>query len=144
MAQLELELQKKTRNAIAEAGGKCRIISHRFIVGVPDLLVKLPGHELMIVEVKQNKFPVRAPIVSLDVTVPQKRDLNDWQQAGARSGVLSFLVRKKGVRKELYAAFLPTPEEGFDLKSDPTLAVASHFPIDVQCRDVVGLLSRYS
>lgn len=144
MAQLELELQKKVRDAIQEAGGKCRIISHRFVVGVPDLLLKLPGHETMIVEVKQCKFPVRAPIVSLEATVPQKIDLNGWQVAGARSGILSFLVRKKGVRKELFAAFLPTPEGGFDLKSDPTLAVSSHFPIDVKCRDVVGLLSKYS
>ena len=90
----ELDLQNRVVKAVrASQGGAAHKLSHRFLVGVPDLLIKVPKYPVMIVEVKKNERPKVQDHVTLDLTVNQERFLAQWATAGVMCGVMSFLYR---------------------------------------------------
>lgn len=95
----ELDCQKLLIDAVQEDqfGGRGLAFNNRFIVGVVDLLLKMPGHEALILEAKLHKFSPKTiengyHIADLGVTAKQKMYLRDWGYAGMRTGVVSFLM----------------------------------------------------
>lgn len=90
----ETDYQKFVLDIVRDAGGAGHKLSSRFLVGVSDLLVKLPGREAALIEVKLAKF---APKTSgdhefdLGVTVLQREFLKKYDKAGMIVGVLSFV-----------------------------------------------------
>lgn len=90
----ELVLQKEFVDAVNEAGGLAFKMSHRFIVGVPDLFVKAPGFPATMFECKQDKLPVKMKGVTISLTPLQWRFLRKAFDAAMPScGVISFLQR---------------------------------------------------
>lgn len=90
----ELDLQNRVVKVVRTSqGGAAHKLSHRFLVGVPDLMVKVPKYPVMILEVKKDERPKVKEVVTLDVTVPQKRFLLQWAAAGVMCGVMSFLYQ---------------------------------------------------
>lgn len=108
----ETALQSYVIKVVRANGGAARKLSHRFNLGVSDLLIKLKdeGHTglrtipAMLIEVKQrhgnNEDRVRS--FDLGVTRPQREFLKEFAAAGMRVGVLSFIQPLR--KRELYAA----------------------------------------
>lgn len=89
----ETDLQSLTIKAVRLHGGAAHKLSNRFLVGVSDLLVKLPLLPAALLEVKYDeraKFDPAAPITP-GVTPLQHKFLKDYHAAGMACGVLSFL-----------------------------------------------------
>lgn len=99
----ETDLQKYTIDVVRARGGAAYKLSHRFALGVSDLLVKLPTRvttdrrdlmRAMLLEVKQHEGVNTSPYpFKLDLSRPQQDFLRDFHNAGMRVGVLSFLQR---------------------------------------------------
>lgn len=99
----ELDCQQLVIDAVEDkdVGGRGLKFNNRFIVGVTDLLIKLPGHETLILEAKLHKFAARTietgyNIADIGCTMKQKMYLRDWGFAGIRTGVVSFVMRLDG------------------------------------------------
>lgn len=94
MARNELWAQKLMVDAAIEYGGYGEKLSHRFKVGVPDLLIKLQGRQAFIVEAKIREAPMRYLNMEWDswgeVTPLQRKNLQAWWDAGLQSGVVLF------------------------------------------------------
>lgn len=91
----ELGMQALIVDAVNGAGGFARKLSNRFLVGVVDLLVKLPDYPAGVLEVKQRDLPKNTELAwKLDVTGPQVRFLRDAHAAGMPAGVASFMHRR--------------------------------------------------
>ena len=86
----ELQAQKLIVDAVLAYGGYATKLSHRFVIGIPDLLVKLPELPAMYLECKIRDEPKRIESFVLDVTPLQKRHLMDSWDAGMLSGCASF------------------------------------------------------
>lgn len=89
----ELEMQKLIVDAVNEEQGFGLKISHRFLVGVPDLIIKPTDRRYGagLIEAKQReemKDPNRA--FNLEVTPPQKNYLRAAARSGMAAGVASF------------------------------------------------------
>lgn len=100
----ETDVQLDVVHAVQEAGGAATKLSNRFLVGVVDLLVKLPDRPAMLVEVKKYGVPARSDTVSLDVTLKQWQFLYDYRRAGMAAGVLAVLIGRK---HERYGQVIP-------------------------------------
>ncbi len=91
----ELGMQALIVDAVNGSGGFARKLSNRFLVGVVDLLVKLPDYPAGVLEVKQRDLPRDNNLTwKLDVTGPQQRFLRDAHGAGMPAGVASFMHRR--------------------------------------------------
>lgn len=110
---LETEMQQMIVDAVQEDGGFSRKLSNRFMVGVVDLIVKMPGHPAAVLEAKRHDYGTRDPSEwQLEVTGPQKRFLRDAHRAGMLSGVVSFVQqRNKGVKSLRMAIYTFTEAE---------------------------------
>lgn len=122
----ETDVQKRVIDAVRAHGGAAHKLSNRFLVGVPDLLIKLPGLPAFIMEVKLDKRAVfpdnnRHPVVP-DVTRAQWNFLKEYHDASMMTGVLSFVQHKR----QLFClhVFLPHYRLGDGLR--PT----SYYPFD--------------
>lgn len=100
---LELDLQKRIVDVVREHGGYAHKMSHRFLVGVVDLSVKLPRHPAMFLEVKKDDLPKKADHVDLNLTVPQMRFLRDYHNAGMITGAVSFLLDGPRLRVAVFS-----------------------------------------
>jgi hypothetical protein len=95
----ELEMQRLVVKAVRAAGGAAHKLSHRHLVGICDLIVKLPKLPALLLEAKLSKF---SPRVSrnhqfvLAVTYPQQAFLAEYQKAGMIVGVLSGVAHMRG------------------------------------------------
>lgn len=90
----EVDYQKFVLDIVREAGGAGHKLSNRFLVGVSDLLIKLPGREAALIEVKLAKFSPKTEQnhkFDLGVAVLQREFLNKYRKAGMTVGVLSFV-----------------------------------------------------
>lgn len=87
----ELGYQKLIIDVVRDAGGAAFKLSNRFLIGVPDLLVKLPRCEAALLEVKLNPFPKKSPTIRLAVTRPQELFLQKFRKAGMITGYVSIL-----------------------------------------------------
>lgn len=124
----ELALQKYLVDSVNDAGGFAFKMSHRFLVGVPDILVQLPvthwykpsagilPHVVRpiagILEVKQREAVINEPRASsfkLDVSPQQKNFLARAAKGGMPVGVVSFIQRKgKGLKEVRMAVYTLT------------------------------------
>jgi len=99
----ELNLQSMIIGVVNEKGhGHAHKLSSRFLVGVVDLLVKLPKWPAGLLEVKQRDFPASDARFALDVTLPQQRFLRQFDAAGMPCGVASFLQAGTGAGLKLW------------------------------------------
>lgn len=109
----ELKLQKLLVDTVKGAGGYAMKMDNKYIVGVSDLLTKLPNKLFPsgalaldfpagMVEVKQRKRPVRDISFTLDITHMQAKFLDDVAAAGMPAGVASFLQEGTGSGLKLY------------------------------------------
>lgn len=98
----ELDCQKLVVDAVKEAGGQALKLQNRFLVGVVDLLVKLPDCHPMWLEAKKIDLSAKTVNHAWDVgcTKKQKDFLSDWHYAGMWTGVASF-VQTSGVREPI-------------------------------------------
>lgn len=90
----ETDYQKFVLDIVRDAGGAGHKLSNRFLVGVSDLLIKLPDREAALIEVKLVKFAPRTKQdhrFDLGVTVLQREFLKKYNKAGMKTGVLSFV-----------------------------------------------------
>lgn len=90
----EIQYQSLVLDVVRDAGGAGHKLSNRFLVGVADLLIKLPGREPVLVEVKLAKFAKSTKDgheFDVGVTVPQLEFLKKYHNAGMKTGVLSFV-----------------------------------------------------
>lgn len=101
----ELHLQSLVVKAVREHGGVAFKMANRFLVGVSDLFVQLPGCPSALWEVKLNKMKWGSKdIVVADLTNPQIKFLRDLIKAGGKGGVISFVQDVH----DLYFAAQPT------------------------------------
>jgi len=106
-AMIETECQKLVTDAVEEARGEGLKLNNRFLVGVVDLLVKLPDCPPMWLEAKLAKFSDKIkPTHRWDVgcTAKQKEFLRDWHRAGMLTGVVSFVQTTGGNMRSLRMA----------------------------------------
>lgn len=85
----ELTLQSEICKSVRAQGGYAIKLSHRFAVGVPDLLIRMPHISAMLIEVKDfgvvtDKFDLKVP-----VTPKQREELKKFSEAsGSSHGIL--------------------------------------------------------
>jgi len=92
----ELQLQSLVIDSVRDSGGAAFKLSNRFLIGVCDLLLKVPDRPAALVEVKLQRLSNRTRDdfrFVLDVTVPQRDFLTSFASAGMLCGVLSGIVR---------------------------------------------------
>lgn len=97
----ELEAQKIVVDAVTEANGYALKMSHRFLIGIPDLLIKLPDRPTMVLEAKVHECAVFKSETEfrLEATALQERELRLMRTAGMMTGLLSFIsLHKRGIR----------------------------------------------
>src|SRR5580692_9235542 len=87
----ELTLQRDILDSVEAAGGAGKKLSNRFLVGVADLYCKLPRLPGCFIEVKDESYPAKAEHVKMDLTVPQRRFLIGFSNAGDQAAVMCFL-----------------------------------------------------
>lgn len=119
----ELELQAMVISAVTAAGGAAHKMNNRFLVGVSDLIVKLPSRPTDgykpecnakanppagFIEVKQGPWP-RADRFMVEITVPQRHFLQKFYDAGMPVGVMSFLQRGSGTKWRCWLAVMSWP-----------------------------------
>lgn len=118
----EVDLQSLIIKAVQENGGASHKLSNRFLVGVVDLLIKLPNIPAMVMEVKITDF--RPGISSnhkirLDVTHLQQNFLKQYHKAGMIAGVISGVEIGRNIRLACVGL-----DEADDL--DYTMTVEAH------------------
>lgn len=96
---IETECQQLVVDAVVSIGGNAIKMNNRFIIGVPDLLIKLPGNlQAFMLEAKKHDFAASIRddhVFDLEVTKLQRDNLRDWQRAGMPTGVVSFIQYKR-------------------------------------------------
>ena len=101
---IETEMQKLLIDAAKSVGGQGLKLNNRFLVGVVDLLIKIPDRQPFWLEAKkidlsQLTVDTTNHIWTLDVTQRQKAHLRDWTAAGMLCGVASFVqIKGQGVK----------------------------------------------
>ena len=99
----ELELQSMIIDAVIDKGkGHAYKASSRFLVGVADVLIKLPQWSAGFLEVKQRDWPATDARFLLDVTHAQQIFLRRFNAAGMPCGVASFLQMGTGAGFKLW------------------------------------------
>lgn len=91
----ELHYQNVVRKALSRSGsgGFCMKCSNRFLIGVPDLFVSIPGVGNGFLEVKLTNITPGSKKVTLKVSPMQAFMLRKIDKAGTTVGVLSFMRR---------------------------------------------------
>lgn len=123
---IETEAQQLVIDAVVETGGCGVKFNNRFIVGVPDLLLQIPGHGAMILEAKLHKFSAKTlaaghHIADIGCTAKQQMYLRDWGQAGMLTGVVSFVMEQGADVRSLRMAIYPyaqLPRWGWAVRVD--------------------------
>lgn len=86
----ELDVQKLIVDSVRLGGGFSYKLAHRFLIGVPDLLVQLPKYGTSLWEVKVRDAN-RSGITAVQITPNQYNFLRDYTEAGGRCGLISVL-----------------------------------------------------
>lgn len=101
----EVDAQLELIKAVRAAGGEGTKLSNRFLIGVADLLLKLPDQPPALIEAKMADI-VTTTTIEVEPTSLQLRWLNDWKRVGMITGVMSCVTRKR----EFGVCFLPISE----------------------------------
>lgn len=89
----ELSLQSRVIDAVVAANGAAEKISHKYIRGVCDLLIKLPNYPPLLAEVKAHERLVSSKIaIGLEVTPLQRKFLYKFENAGMDCCIMSFML----------------------------------------------------
>lgn len=98
----EINCQSLIVSLVKAHGGAAHKLSNRFLIGVCDLLVKLPAEPAALIEAKLERITLIAPTdrsILLEVTKLQRAFLLEYYRAGMICGVASFVERgEKGLR----------------------------------------------
>lgn len=105
----ETDLQSKCLTAMREMGGFAQKMSNRFLIGVPDLMFKLPRYSTSFWEVKRRPTAHQNP----DPSPKQKLWLRDYTRAGGFCGVINFISKDNEMA---FAIKLSTDFDYEDLK----------------------------
>lgn len=97
----ELGLQKMVADVVIASGGAAMKLNNEYIKGPSDLLFKLPDRPAFFLEAKRTHFGLKTMGLrhftwQWDVTQLQKNFMRDWDRAGMKCGVLSFVHLTKG------------------------------------------------
>ncbi len=138
---IETEAQQLVIDAAEEVGGRGVKFNNRFIVGVPDLLIQLPGHRAMILEAKLFKFSAKTLAAShriedIGATAKQKMYLRDWNYAGMLTGVVSFVMEQGADVRSLRMVVVPYAQI-VDLNW--SLNVMDHIPLGEKSERLVKI-----
>ena len=88
----ELEIQSRVIAAIKKEHGAAEKISHKYVKGVCDLLIKMVGYPALLAEVKIHPRLVDVTLpINLEVTTLQRKFLYRFDAAGMRTCIISFL-----------------------------------------------------
>lgn len=91
----ELQAQSLVVKAVKEHGGVAFKMANRFLVGVSDLFVQLPGCHSYLWEVKLAKgHPNSQANMVVNVTSMQAKFIEDVNKSGGKAGVISFVQNK--------------------------------------------------
>jgi len=127
----ELDMQKLVVDALIDGGHQAMKMNNEYIKGPSDLLIKMRGRPAFFLEAKRTdlgKTTIDRNVHTWkwDVTELQKKFMRDWQAAGMRCGILSFVQLTGGNINSLRMAVYPykTCElEGW------TASLADHIPL---------------
>lgn len=96
----ELKFQTKLVKSTRAQGGYARKLSHRFVIGIPDLIVHIPNYAPFLLEVKY--FPEVSPNSNklIPTTPKQQLELTEFNSvnidAGSTAGVaIGFCINKR-------------------------------------------------
>ncbi len=92
----ETDLQTELKDAAIAAGGYSYKQSHKFLIGVLDLFVQLPGSPTVILEVKYEKKPRKDGTVPVALTPHQIRSINSINKSGGVAGWVVLTRRGPG------------------------------------------------
>ncbi len=88
-------------------------MAHRFISGIPDLLIKVPEYPVILVEMKLVKFnSLKTRSIKVQTTELQRRFMQDFEMAGIHCEV--WIVIEGGKNPEMIRA--PYNSERVDLE----------------------------
>ena len=87
----ELQRQTDVITVVKDMGGHAYKSSNAWLVGVCDLVVKVPYKPAAFLEAKLNDAPKRSAFFRLGLTSIQEKFLRDMDAAGAYAGVISFV-----------------------------------------------------
>jgi len=138
----ELDLQRLVVQSVKMNGGTGWKMSNKFLVGIPDLILCLPGQGIGVWEVKQTMMPKTVEHVILKPTALQEKVLNDVTEAGGFCGIISFI---RG-RRELYCGvyLYKTLRYADEFIKKHQIAISSHEPLPRGEREgkIVDLITR--
>lgn len=115
----ELAFQQLIVQAVRSEGGFAHKMSAKFLIGVPDLFLKLAASIPGMWEVKIDNVPVKSTVVRLKVTDLQLKWLRDYASAGGLAGVISGL--RAGPRLFIQAKRVKNADH-----DEPTMDVAGY------------------
>jgi len=101
---IEVAAQTLIVKSVKKHGGYAFKLANRFLIGVPDLLIQLPGLIGALTEVKMNHWPVLAKYVKLGISPQQAVSLRSWEEAGGVSLVISMCNDLKNRRMYMYTS----------------------------------------
>jgi len=107
----ELVFQSELVKDARALGGYGIKLNNKFKVGVPDLLLKVPGVPSALVECKRIKqWPKKTNSpVTLDLTPIQERSLREYALAGGLSLIAIDLPNQPGMRNMVMLRVFPDP-----------------------------------
>lgn len=116
---IETEMQKLVVDAVIEGGGRALKFNNRFLIGVCDLFLKLPGHQPMLLEAKKIDLSAKTFDHTWNVGATKKQQdfLRNWHEAGMLTGVVSFIQTPgretiRSLRMAIYAyEYLASPPD---------------------------------
>lgn len=115
----ELAFQQLIVQAVRSDGGFAHKMSAKFLIGVPDLFLKLASSIPGMWEVKIDDVPKKSTEVRLKVTELQLKWLRDYASAGGLAGVISGL--RSGPRLFIQAKRVKNAD-----REEPTMDVAGY------------------
>ena len=115
----ELAFQKLIMQAVRSDGGFAHKMSAKFLIGVPDLFLKLASSIPGMWEVKINDCPTKSTTVKLAVTELQLKWLRDYASAGGLAGIISGL--RAGPRLFIQAKRVKNAD-----RDEPTMDVSGY------------------
>lgn len=139
----ELALQSLVVDAVRGVDGFGFKLANKFLIGIPDLLLCLPGQAIGLWEVKLNDRPKKSNDITLDLSLLQQRTLSNCTDAGGYCGVISFV---QSVTREISVnAFLyKTLRYEDDHLSKHIVDIGSHVTLERGHREeiIVDVLNR--
>lgn len=138
---IETDCQKLCIEAVEEIGGRGLQFNNRFIVGVTDLLLQIPGHGAMILEAKLHKFSAKTLaaghlIEDIGATAKQKMYLRDWGYAGMLTGVVSFVMEQGADVRSLQMKIYPYEKM---LARNWSVSTEEHMPLGEKSERLVNI-----